>query len=374
MRFHNTALAFCLSSLIGAGSAASAQDITIATASPLTGTCAQDGNAIKNGATLAAEIINSKGGINGRKIKVVSEDDRADPKEAANLANKLASEKDVIAVIGHYNSSCTLAGHPIYARGHLLELSPASSAPSISVEGAKPNSYIARVIGTDAMEGAFVAKWMVKDGGNKKVAILWENDDYGMGLRDVVDKAVQDLGGQVVAVESYYMGETKDFSSIITKVHGLNPDCIFIGGLYNEAALIAKQAADFGWKPKIYGTDGVLSPALVTLGGSAVEGFRLCGMFLADVPKPEIQEYCKAFRARFNTEPALYDAMGYDAMLVIAECIRKGGATREGIWGQLHAVAVPGVTGLNRFTASGDVNKDWLKLQIRDQKIVLAEN
>jgi branched-chain amino acid transport system substrate-binding protein len=170
------------------------------------------------------------------------------------------------------------------------------------------------------------------------------------------------------------MGESKDFRPILTKVRGLNPDCIFIAGLYNEAALIAKQAADMGWKPRIFGTDGVLSPALVTLGGPAVEDFRLCGMFVPDLPKPEIQEYCKAFRAKYNAEPALYDAMGYDAMLVIAECIRKGGATREGIWSQLHSVSVQGATGLNRFTASGDVNKDWLKLQIKNQKIALAEN
>jgi branched-chain amino acid transport system substrate-binding protein len=374
MRFRNIALGFCLYSLIGAGSAASAQDITVAVALPLTGTCAQDGTAAKNGATLAAEIVNSKGGINGRKIKLIAEDDRSDPKEAASVANKLANNKDVVAVIGHYNSSCTLAGHPIYARAHLLELSPASSAPSISVEGAKPNSYIARVIATDAMEGAFVAKWMVKDHGLKKVAILWENDDYGLGLKDVVEKEVQGFGGQCVAIESYYMGETKDFRPILTKVRALNPDVLFIGGLYNEAALIAKQAADMGWKPKIYGTDAILSPALVSLGGQAVEGLRLCGAFVPDLPKPMIQEYCKAFRARFNTEPALYDAMGYDAMLVVAECIRKGGATREGIWGQLHSVSVPGVTGLNKFAASGDVNKEYLKLQVKNQQIGLAEN
>jgi branched-chain amino acid transport system substrate-binding protein len=213
---------------------------------------------------------------------------------------------------------------------------------------------------------------MVKDRGFKKVAVLWENDDYGLGLKEVMEKRVPAYGGQCVAVESYYMGETKDFRPILTKVRGLNPDCIFIGGLYNEAALVAKQALDMGWKPLIFGTDGIFSPALVKLGGPAVEGMMFSGIFLSDAPIPIVQEYSKAYQAKFNIEPSEFDAYSYDAMLVIAECIKKGGATRDGVWGQIHSVKVPGVTGLNVFNASGDVVKDSIKMEVQNAKIVLA--
>jgi len=236
MRSTFTAVAVCTLGLLAA-SPVSAQDYVIATATPLTGPVAEDGQCDRNGALVAADYINSQGGIRGHKIRVISEDDRSDPKEAATLANKLANNKEVLAIMGHHNSSCSLAAAPIYNRAKVVMNSPASSSPAYSNAG----HYCCRIEVTDAQQGAYVCNWMVKERGYKKIAVLWENDDYGLGLRQVAEKNIPELGGKVVDVESYYMGETKDFSSIITKMRGTNPDAIFIGGQYTEAALIRKQ-------------------------------------------------------------------------------------------------------------------------------------
>jgi len=238
----------------------------------------------------------------------------------------------------------------------------------------KAGPYTARVIVTDAAQGEFVARWMVKDKGFKRIAVLFENDDYGLGLKDVLMKQVPANGGQVVAVESYYLGETKDFNPTITKVRALNPDAVFIGGLYNEAALIAKQANDVGWNPPMFGVDGLYSPALATLGGKAVEGIRFAGFFHPEAQNAAVQTYVKEYRAKFSKEPGTYDAFAFDAMQVIAAAIQKGGPSRQGIQQQLRTLKVEGITGTNTFDEHGDVKKEPLKLIVHNGKIVPTKN
>ncbi|MEW6266215.1 MAG: ABC transporter substrate-binding protein [Thermodesulfobacteriota bacterium] len=341
------------------------ENLVIAVAGPLTGTSAQDGNAIKNGAALAADLINKKGGVKGQNIQIVAEDDRSDPKEAANVANKLANDKKVLAVIGHFNSSCTLAGAPIYNRAKVVEISAGSTSPAVSQAG----PYTFRVIVTDAFQGDFVARWMVKEEGLKKIAILYENDDYGVGLKDVMTKKIAANGGQVAGLESYYLGETKDFTPYITKLKAVNPDAVFIAGLYNEAALIAKQAADVGWNPALFGVDGIYSTALVDLGGKAVEGTRVAGFFHPALADPVVQQFVQDFKAKYNKEPGTYEAFGYDAMLVLAAALEKGGTNREAVKNCLTTLkGLKGVTGLNSFDENGDVVKDPYKLIVRGGK------
>ncbi|MGB9868165.1 MAG: ABC transporter substrate-binding protein [Bacillota bacterium] len=346
-----------------ATSEAPKENLIIAVAGPLTGSCAQDGNDIKKGTMLAAEHINAKGGIGGRKIELVFEDDASDPKQAASIANKLSKDPKVLAVIGHYNSSCTLAGAPIYNKAGVVEISPGSSSPAVTTAG----PYTFRVITTDAFQGEYLAKWMVKDEGLKKIAILYENDDYGVGLQEVVTKKVKEFGGEVVAVESYYLGETKDFSPYITKLRALKPDGLFIAGLYNEAALIAKQAAAVGWKVPMFGVDALYSAELITLGGSAVEGLRLSGFFHPSNPDPMVQKFVEDWKAKYGKLGGTYAAYGYDALLIVAEAIEKGGATREGIKNYLtNMKGFKGLTGITSFDENGDCIKEPMKLIVKD--------
>ena len=221
---------------------------------------------------------------------------------------------------------------------------------------------------TDAFQGDFLARWMVKDEGYKKIAVLYENDDYGLGLKDVMTKQIPAYGGELVGVESYYLGETKDFTPYITKLRALKPDALFIGGLYTEAALIAKQAADVGWTPPLFGVDGLYSTALIDLGGKAVEGIRVAGFFHPALADPIVQQFVKDFQDKYKKEPSTYAAFGYDALLVLATAIEKGGADRESIKKYLAVIKLKGVTGLNAFDEHGDVVKDPYKLIVKDGK------
>lgn len=347
----------------GKKSAEGTEKLFIAVAGALTGPSAQDGEAIKNGAVLAAEYVNGKGGVGGRQIELVFEDDRSDPKEAANVANKLVNDKRILAVIGHYNSSCTLAGAPIYNKAGLVEISCGSTSPAVSQAG----PYTFRVIVTDAFQGDFAARWMVRDEGYKKIAIMYENDDYGAGLKDVIAKKVAEYGGEVVGIESFYLGETKDFSPYITKLRALNPEALFIAGLYNEGALVAKQANTVGWNPPLFGVDGLYSAPLIELGGSAVEGTRVVGFFHPSLADPLVQQFVKDFQAKYGKLPGTYEAYGYDALLILAEAIEKGGADREAIKNYLTGLkGFKGVTGITSFDENGDCIKEPLKLIVKD--------
>ena len=371
MRYTLSAVALCTLGML-AGGPVRAQDYVIAVPMPITGPCAEDGQSVRDGAIVAADLVNSKGGIRGHKIKVITEDDRSDPKEAATLANKLVNNKDVLAVVGHFNSSCSLAAAPIYNRAKVVQVSPTSSSPAYSNAG----KYSCRVEVNDLQQGSQVCKWMVKDRGFKKIAILWENDDYGLGLRQVAEKEVPALGGQVVDVESYYLGETKDFSSIITKMRGTNPDAVFIGGNYTEGALIRKQMLDLGWNPPFFGTEGMYADALIKLGGSAVEGVNFIGFWHPESPSPVVQDFRKLVKAKLNREPGGFDANGFDAMMVVIEALKmcpnpSRDTLREFVWKQQYM----GITGDNSLDAKGDVTrKIAVKLTIKSGKIVLAQN
>jgi len=356
-----------------AGCGASSDDnhsIKIGAAIPMTGASAQDGEAIKKGASLAVKEINDAGGINGKKVELIVEDDKGDPSEAATVANKLAQDKSVSAIIGHFNSSCTLAAAPIYNQAGIVSVSPGSSAAAVSEAG----PYTFRVITTDAIQGNSLMNWAVKDLGYKNIAVLYENTDYGSGLAEVVAKAAQKLGARVVANEAYDVGAT-DFSTVLTKVANSHADVIIIGGLYNETALIAKQKNNFGLSElPIMGVDAIYSDALIKLGGPAVNGIKLTGYFSENNPDELTQNFIKTYKSVYNSVPSTYAAYGYDAANVILESIKNAGINRKAIRDYMAGIKnLKGVTGINSFDDHGDVIKEPLRLIIRDGNFVTTD-
>ncbi|HHV71528.1 MAG TPA: branched-chain amino acid ABC transporter substrate-binding protein [Clostridia bacterium] len=340
-------------------------EIKIGVAAPLTGASAQDGESIRKGVELAVEQINAKGGINGKLVKLEVADDKTDPKEAAIVANKLAQDKSILAIVGHFNSSATLAGAPIYNKEKVVHISPGSSSPAVTDAG----PYTFRVITTDAFQGEYVAEWAVKDEGFKRIAIIYENTDYGKGLSDVFSASVKKLGAEVVANESYILGETKDFSTVLTKIKNAKPDLLFIGGLYNEAALIAKQAKRLGLNLPMMGVDALYSDALISLGGQDVEGLLLPGFFHYSSTNPVAQEFIKAYREKYNSDPGTYAAYAYDAANIIFEAIQKAGEDRQKIADYITNLKdFQGATGINTFDENGDVLKEPLRLIIKNGK------
>ena len=353
----------------GTTTAPSGGTVKLGAAGPYTGAIAQTGEMVKKAMQLAEEQCNAAGGINGKKLVVDYLDDKADPKEAAVVANKLAADASILGVVGHYNSSCTLAGAPIYAKAKVTELSYGSTSPAVTDAG----PYTFRNITTDAYDGAFVAQWTF-DEGYKKIAILYENNDYGLGLANVYAAKIKALGGQVVMQEPYQLGETKDFSALLTKMKGLSPDALFIAGEYNESAMIIKQGIRLGLKPPVFGSNGLYSDALIQLGGADVEGVRVIGAFIASSASatPEAKAFIDAFTAKYGSAPDIWGAFAYDAMNLMIDAVKNAGESRDKINAWMTTVKDwKGATGITTFDANGDCLKEPLKLVIKDGKFQL---
>jgi branched-chain amino acid transport system substrate-binding protein len=325
---------------------------------PLTGTGANYGEQMLNGAKLAAKEINAAGGINGKQIEIVSQDDKSDPKEAANIAQMYTGDDRIAGVLGNYNSSCGLAGAPIYDQANLPVIHVGTS-PEFSKH--KHNSMF-RISVTDAFQGSFVSKWMA-DEGLKKPAIIWENDDYGRGLKETVSSETAKNGGKVAGDWSYMINQTKDYSAILTNVKQSGADSIFIGGLYTEGALIGKQMQQLSLKIPVYGTDGLYEKSLIDLGGDAVEGWRTSGLFLPTDQNSTLQAFIKSYTAAYGNTPGTYAALHYDGMKIMAAAIKAVGTNREKVQAYLAKMSEPyvGVTGTFTFDEHHDAVRSSLK-------------
>jgi branched-chain amino acid transport system substrate-binding protein len=335
---------------------------------PVSGAAAQDGQEGRSGAELAMEIINASGGLNGKKLEISFADDKSDPKEGANIATMFSSDKDIIGVAGPFNSSVMLAAAPIYNRAKLCDVGWGVTSPFITTAG----DYIYRVAATDALEGDFMSKW-ITDEGLKKVAIVYENTDYGVGVRDVVRESIKKYGGEIVIEANFVQGQTKDFGSIIASLKQASPDAVMTASIYNEGALMITQARDLGFEVPFFGTDGFFSTGFLDLGGSAVEGSRLCGVFYHEVTTPKVKEFIDAYTKKFGKVPGTWAALSYDSIMVFAEAIKKSGAgTRDDIKSALDSLGSwEGVTGAQEFDQNGDVNKSLVKLVVSDGKFAI---
>ena len=347
--------------LTGCGSSGKSDTIEIGLATPLTGASAQDGQAIENGVELAVKQANDAGGIDGKQIEVVVEDDKGDASEAATVANMLVQNDNIVGVVGHFNSSCTLAGATIYNDAGIVQISPGSSAEAVSEAG----DYTFRTITTDAVQGRYLAEWCVNDLGYHNIAVLYENDDYGLGLADVIQRETEALGATVVAREAYEVNQT-DFSTVLTKVAASDADVMIIGGLYNETALIAKQMGDNGLEGmQIMGVDAIYSDALIELGGDAVNGIKLTAYF-SDASDSEVtQSFIKAYTDEYGEAPGTYAAYAYDAANIILDAVANVGTDRAAIRDYIADLKdFEGVTGITSFDENGDVIKEPLRMEI----------
>lgn len=354
----------------GSKSSSGGDKIYIAHAGPITGDSAQFGDMKTKAIQLAIEELNEKGGINGKEVELLIGDDTSNPKEAPNVAQKLAQDNRVLAVIGHWNSSCTLAARGIYNDAGVPLL--ADSVNKALTDGTTPTAY--RVSLTDTAQAESLAKYAYEKLGKRKAAILYTANDFGTGLMEDFDRAFKEIGGEVIASETYFEGQTKDFSPQLTKIKEENPDLLFIAGYYVETALIAQQSQEIGLDVQMLGTEGISSEELIKLGGEAVEGIIFAGFFHPDVEFPGTKEFVEAFRSEYEKEPDTYAALAYDSAKLIFAAIEENGESREGIMQFLDEVNdFPGVAGPISFDENHDVVRNIVVLTVRDGKIALAD-
>jgi branched-chain amino acid transport system substrate-binding protein len=342
--------------------------VTIGAILPLTGDIASYGKNAQSGIDLAAEEINQSGGIDGKKLEVIYEDDKGLANEAVKIAQKMATIDKVPVIMGSAASSVTLAMCPIANQNKVVLISPISSSKELTTEGGE---YFFRVCPSDAFQSVILADWIWK-AGHKSIGIIYVNNSWGIGLKDEFVKSFEQVGGRVVTIEAS-LGGDKDFKTQISKIMSKKPDALFAPTYGIEGGILLKQAKELGVKIPIYGADVWSSPELLTSAGDAAEGVSLT---LPAKPGGEKYDaFASKYRLKYGKEPDVYSAYSYDMLEIIANGLKEGNRTGEQLQRYLRTMpAYEGVTGTTKFDEHGDViSKSFSKQRIVGGKYVEVE-
>ena len=299
--------------------------VKIGLGAPITGPQAHIGIDIRNGTQLAVDDINAAGlTIDGKKItlELVAEDDEANPTKATTVAQKLVDSK-VVAVVGHFNSGASIPASKIYSDAGIPQISPSSTNPKYTQQGFKTTF---RVVANDDQQGPVGAKFALQKLKPKTIAVIDDSTAYGQGLADTFEATAKAGGAKIVAREHTTDRDT-DFKAILTKIKGRKPDLVFFGGIDPQAGPMAKQMAELGIKAKFMGGDGIQTPNFIKLAGNAGEGTMASMPGLQKDQMPGGAKFLEKFKARFNAEVQLFAPMGYDAVFVFVEAMKRANST-----------------------------------------------
>ncbi len=322
---------------------------------------------MKRGAMLAIEDGNKLEGIikKNLKLELVVLDDRADPKEAVNAANKIISDRKILGVVGHLNSGCSIPASRIYNKANLVMISPASTNPKLTLQGYK---NVFRVCTTDDIQGKSAANFAFNELGFRKVAVIHDKTPYGQGLAEEFTEQFKSIGGTILSYDGINQGE-KDFKSLLTKIQNLNPQAIYWGGMYSEGGLITRQAKEIGCKVPLIGADGIFTDEYFKIGGEAVEGDYATMIGLPPEKLRSAEEFILRYKKVYKRELQPYDAYTYDSTRIIIDAIEKVGMDKNKIIEYVSKISYDGVMGRTSFDEKGDtLNRVISVYQIRNGK------
>lgn len=301
----------------------------------------------KRGIDLAVEEINAQGGVRGRPLDVVAEDDSSDGARAVRVASRFLADPDIIGVIGHLESGTSVAAAPIYDQG-IAAISSTATSPSLS--GISP--WVFRVISSDSMNGRDIAAH-ARRAGLQRAAVLYENNSYGRGLSDAF---IRHFAGQVVASDPIASDSTSDLEPNLAWIRQHKPDIVFVAGTAASGIAVLREARRLGLTATFMGGDGWSG---VVSSGSLAEGVLVATPFAVEDPRDEVRQFTQSFRKRYGADPDQNAALAYDATKLLARAIEEAGTSRQAVrdWLANNLAGSPfqGVTGSIQFTPSGDV-------------------
>lgn len=351
-------LMFIASLVLVAGCDRSPSVISIAHVGPTSGAIAHLGKDNENGAVMAVEELNAAGLIiDGKKVtlKLVTEDDAADPKQGTTVAQKLVDAK-VSGVIGHLNSGTSIPASKIYSDAGIPQISPSATNPKYTRQGFKTTF---RVVADDTQLGGALGKYAVSTLQGKAIAVIDDRTAYGQGVAEEFSKAVVAAGGTVIAKE-FTTDKATDFNAILTSIKGKKPDVVFFGGMDAVAGPMLRQMKSLGISAKFMGGDGICSTELVKLAGDAVTDNQV---FCAEAggvegkAKEGMEDFKKKFKAKFGADVQVYAPYVYDSVKIMVAAMVKAGSSDPAKY--LPALAATkdfkGVTGPIGFDAKGDI-------------------
>jgi branched-chain amino acid transport system substrate-binding protein len=328
------------------------------------------GNSCKNAAEMAADEIDSNGGleVSGQKYKVVLDiqdcEDKAE--SAAAVAQKFASTSSILTMIGPNASRNAIPAAAVAEASKLPMISPWSTNPKLTV-GKK---YVFRACFTDDFQGGVVAKFALGPLEAKTAAVLYDiTSEYNVGIAKVFKKTFEENAGKVVAFETYSKGD-KDFTSQLTKIIASKPDVLFLPNYYSEVPLQAEQAITLGYKGKLIGSDSWGSEELLKLGGKYMEGTYFSTHYSADIATPEAKKFISSYKAKYSSVPDDVAALTYDTFGLLFQAIQSAGKLdREAIRNALANITeYKGITGTMEFKGTGDPIKSAVMIKIENGK------
>ncbi|MBK5259196.1 MAG: ABC transporter substrate-binding protein [Thermoanaerobaculia bacterium] len=345
-------------------------EIPIGLYGALSGSEAAFGTSTLQGVRLAAEEINAAGGVLGRKIKVIAEDDQGKADEAASAVTKLVTSDNVIAIIGENSSNQSLAAAPIAQAAGVPMISPSSTNPAVTQKG----EYIFRVCFTDPYQGKALAAFARDQLKLKSAAMLVDRrNDYSVGLANVFRAEFTSRGGKITGEQSYSGGDS-EYRPQLTTIRGQKPEALFIPGFYTDVGQIAIQARDLGLTLPMIGGDGWDSPTVIEIGGKSVDNSYFSDHYFVGDERPIVQQFVSAIRKRHGKNPEATAALGYDAMKIIAAAIQRAGSVdRKAIRDQIAATRdYQGVSGTITMGPERDPIKPVAMIRIAEGKMQFA--
>ena len=336
------------------------KEIKIGAILPLTGDAAIWGQNVKKG----IEDVNNRGGVKGKKIRVIYEDSQGLPQNATSALHKLINADKVQAIIGEVASSSVLAMAPIAEKAKVVLLSPGASNLKITDAG----EYTFRNWHSDACEGSYLAKTAYEKLNMRKMSIIYVNNAYGAGLEEVFSNEFRRLGGVILVSEGFEQNAT-DFRSQLTKIKDSQSNGIFMPGYPKEMPIVLKQAKELGIKARFLCPSAFEDEVILRVAGANAEGVIYVYPKMGDLSKKEVADFYKSYKAKYGIAPGALSDTGYDALKLIVRAMSTDGFSGPEIQrGLLKIRDYPGVAGKTTFDENGDIIKDFNLKVVKDGK------
>jgi branched-chain amino acid transport system substrate-binding protein len=350
----------------------STDEILIGEYASLSGSEATFGQSAHNGLVLAVDEINSSGGLLGKKVKLITEDNQGKPSETQTVVQKLINRDKVVAIVGEVASSRSKAGAPICQAAKIPMVTPASTNPEVTTIG----DYIFRVCFIDPFQATVMSKFAINSMKVNKVAVLIDQKNaYSTGLADNFRQVFTGMGGEIVEEQKYSAGD-KDFKAQLTSIKAKDPQAIFIPGYYTDVNLISIQAREIGLTCPLFGSDGWESEKLTEgKAKDALEGSFFSTHVSADDPSPNVQNYIRKYKEKYSKEPDAMSFLAYDAGMILFDAIKRANSTEgELIKNELAKTTdYPGITGIITINEQRNAVKPAVVLEVKDGKFVYKE-
>ncbi|MDB6353278.1 ABC transporter substrate-binding protein [Trichococcus sp. K1Tr] len=332
----------------------------------LSGGASAYGTLMDQGIKMAVAEQNAADGLLGKQIEYVSYDNKSEPSESTSVATRLATEDNVVAILGPATTGAANAQSPAVTRAKVPAILPAATGDSVTMDGDSVLEYVFRVCFQDSFQGKALAEFAQTDLQATKAVILVDNStDYAIGLSDAFKETFE---GEIVAEENFTAGDT-DFKAILTNIAKMDYDVIFLPGYYEEGGLIIKQAREMGITQPILGPDGFANSTLVELAGADnVDNVFYASHFTPNSEDPKVQEFLAAFEAEYGKPADSFAALAYDAAQLVFDAIQTADSTDpQAITDALAATEdFEGVTGTFSFDENHNPIKSAFVIELQD--------